>query len=188
MWNCRMIRWRSLHFKGTVSRDWFFVSGFFMNRLPTSPFRNFIFSKLVEIFACQGAPRRYQRHWWQIMGTISDSLHIKKNLSLCELQYPKESKQSIWNFSDWKIFSICHRCQRQPWCILSCECLRKFSKKIRNGPIGILRGLGETDSWKNLKSKISWHCPLTSSLLKVLYCPKTKPVFVNLFRSPGNDS
>ncbi len=27
-----------------------------------------------------------------------------------------------------------------------------------NSPNGILRGLGETDSWKNLKSKISWHC------------------------------
>ncbi len=32
-------------------------------------------------------------------------------------------------------------------------------KKISNGPNGILRGLGETDSWKNWKSKISWHCP-----------------------------
>jgi hypothetical protein len=30
---------------------------------------------------------------------------------------------------------------------------------MRNGPIVTLRGLGETDSWKNLKSKIAWHCP-----------------------------
>ncbi len=35
----------------------------------------------------------------------------------------------------------------------------RIFEKIRNGPTGILRGLGETDSWKNKKSKISWHCP-----------------------------
>ncbi len=34
-----------------------------------------------------------------------------------------------------------------------------FFFKISNGPHGILRGLGETDSWKTLKSKISWYCP-----------------------------
>jgi hypothetical protein len=31
--------------------------------------------------------------------------------------------------------------------------------KIWNSPNGILRGWGETDSWKNQNSKISWHCP-----------------------------
>ncbi len=48
-----------------------------------------------------------------------------------------------------KIFSIGHRCQLHRWCTLRCG----------NGPNGILRGLGETDSWKKQKSKISWHCP-----------------------------
>ncbi len=32
-------------------------------------------------------------------------------------------------------------------------------KKKKYGPNGILRGYGETDTRKNLKSKISWHCP-----------------------------
>ncbi len=32
-------------------------------------------------------------------------------------------------------------------------------EKIRNGLNGLIRGLGETDSWKNQKQKISWHCP-----------------------------
>ncbi len=33
-------------------------------------------------------------------------------------------------------------------------------EKIWNGPNDILRGFGETDSWKkNQKSKILWHCP-----------------------------
>ncbi len=31
--------------------------------------------------------------------------------------------------------------------------------KIWNGLNGILRCLGETDSWKNQNLKISWHCP-----------------------------
>ncbi len=41
--------------------------------------------------------------------------------------------------------------------------LRKCSQKIRNGPNSILRGLGETDSWKKQKSKIPWHCPFKVS-------------------------
>jgi hypothetical protein len=56
-------------------------------------------------------------------------------------------------------------CRWYRWCTLTCEYLRKFSKKFEtvlmgySGLIGILGGLEETDSWKNQKSKISWHCP-----------------------------
>jgi hypothetical protein len=35
----------------------------------------------------------------------------------------------------------------------------RIFEKIRNDPYGILRGLGETDSWKKQKSKTSWHFP-----------------------------
>ncbi len=39
----------------------------------------------------------------------------------------------------------------------------RIFEKIRNGPNGTLRSLGETDSWKkNQKSKISWHYPFKS--------------------------
>jgi hypothetical protein len=38
---------------------------------------------------------------------------------------------------DFYPFSLSH-------CTLNCEYLRIFSQKIENGPIGILRGLGET--------------------------------------------
>jgi hypothetical protein len=55
------------------------------------------------------------------------------------------------------VFSICHRCKRYQRCTLSCEYLREFFENIWNGPNGITRGLGETDSWKNQKEKISWH-------------------------------
>ncbi len=40
----------------------------------------------------------------------------------------------------------------------------RIFEKIRNDPNGILRGLGETDTWKNRKSKISWHCSFKSLL------------------------
>jgi hypothetical protein len=57
-----------------------------------------------------------------------------------------------------KIFSICHRCQRHRWCILSCEYFVNF-RKILNAPNNT-RGLGgKLIHKKNLKSKISWHCP-----------------------------
>ncbi len=39
------------------------------------------------------------------------------------------------------------------------EIINKKIEKIRNDPYVIFRGLGEGDSWKNLKEKISWHCP-----------------------------
>ncbi len=42
----------------------------------------------------------------------------------------------------------------------------RIFEKILNGPNGVLRGLGETDLWKNQKSKISWHCPFKGSLTR----------------------
>ncbi len=55
-------------------------------------------------------------------------------------------------------------------------------EKIQNGPYGLLRGLGETDSWRNLKSKISWYCPLArlcvsrnpwfQKIVSYLFCSK----------------
>ncbi len=40
----------------------------------------------------------------------------------------------------------------------------RIFEKIRNDPSIIIRGLGECDSWKkNLKQKISWHCPFNLS-------------------------
>ncbi len=38
-------------------------------------------------------------------------------------------------------------------------------ENIWNGPNGILWGWRETDSWKNQKKKISWHCPFISSAI-----------------------
>ncbi len=74
--------------------------------------------------------------------------------------FPKLSKQNNYNFYDWRFFYICHQCHRHRWCTLSCEYLREFSKNFERAlMVPILRVLGETDSWKKQKSKISWHCP-----------------------------
>ncbi len=57
----------------------------------------------------------------------------------------------------------------------------RIFEKICNGPIGILRGLGQTDSWKkNQKSKISWHCPfklLLRNYLELLVLKSSKDFF-----------
>ncbi len=78
------------------------------------------------------------------------------------INYPKVSKQSIQTFLIEDCFpfatGVIDTCGAPT---LSCEYLRKFLKKIWNGHNWILRGMGETDWWKKLKSKISWLCPLT---------------------------
>jgi hypothetical protein len=56
------------------------------------------------------------------------------------------SKLNNKNFYDWRFFAFATGVVDTG--TLSCEYLREFSKKIRNNPDGILRGLGETDSWK----------------------------------------
>jgi hypothetical protein len=61
--------------KGTVSRG-FSLQVFFMNQ-HFGRFR--FFRKFAEIFPGQGEPR-YQQQRWQIMGTISDYLHLKSVL------------------------------------------------------------------------------------------------------------
>ncbi len=59
----------------------------------------------------------------------------------------------------WLNFFICHRCQRHRWSTLSCEYLRKFSKKIEMVLMGYSGAGGELIDEKNQKQKISWHCP-----------------------------
>jgi hypothetical protein len=65
--------------------------------------------------------------------------------------------QNSWIYSQVKVHHL--------WCTLNCEYFCEFSKKTLNGPNGILRSLGETDSWKKQKSKISWHSPFKEAKL-----------------------
>ncbi len=56
---------------------------------------------------------------------------------------------------------ICHRYQWHRRANFATE-------KIRNGPI--LRGLGETDSWKKPEAKIWWHCPFKRKPFRIWLC------------------
>jgi hypothetical protein len=93
---------------------------------------------------------------WIIM-TFPTHVIFRYHLPLSELKekslsilYVKLTTQGCLNFFDLPQVST-----TQGVVHLSCEYLRE---KIRNGPNGILWGWGKTDLWKNLKSKISWHC------------------------------
>ncbi len=55
--------------------------------------------------------------------------------------------------------AICHRCHWHRRCTLICEFLREFSKKF-DMILMLLSGTwGKVIHEKNLKQKISWHCP-----------------------------
>ncbi len=96
-------------------------------------------------------------HRWQIIGTISECTHLKvslkKQIYLYVTLLPKGVQIKYLKLFWLKNFFICYWCQRHGWCTLSCKYLHKFLQKFWNGPNGILRSLGETDSWKKPEVK-----------------------------------
>ncbi len=129
-----------LNYRDSVTR--FFASGFFHESSSPKPhFDNFDFFENLWRYSQVKEHHQYQRHRWQTLPPV-----------------PQRCPNKIIKTFLIEDFSICHRCQGHRWWTWSCKYLREFSKKCRNSPTGILRSLGETDSWKNLKSKISWHC------------------------------
>ncbi len=84
--------------------------------------------------------------------------------------YPTKYLKLLW----LKIFAICHRCQRHR-CTLSCEYIREFSENFETAPMGYSGAWGKLIHEKNLKSKISWHCPfkvtvfLTMAVIAVIW-------------------
>ncbi len=55
--------------------------------------------------------------------------------------------------------AICHRCLWHRWCTLTCEYIREFSKKFEMILMLLSGAWGKVIHEKNLKQKISWHCP-----------------------------
>ncbi len=95
---------------------------------------------------------RCQRHRWQIMGTISGCKHLKLNLPAKSYIYVYSATQRCPN-KIIKIFLFEHFCHLPPVSAtpvvhLELRISPRIFEKIRNGPIGILRGLEKTDSWK----------------------------------------
>jgi hypothetical protein len=92
---------------------------------------------------------RCQRHRWQIMGTISGCRHLKLNLKAKSNIHVYSITQRCQNKIN-NIFLFGHFCHLPPVSAtpvvhLELRISPRIFEKIRNGPIGILRGLGETD-------------------------------------------
>ncbi len=99
----------------------------------------------------------------QTMGTISGCRYLTVNLKAKIYIYVNSSiqrcpKKIIKIFLIEDFFHL-PPVSTTPVVNLELRISPRIFEKILNGSNGILRGLGETDSWKNQKSKISWHCP-----------------------------
>ncbi len=121
---------------------------------------------------------RYQRHrrqichrchWhrWQIMGTILGCRHLKVNLKAKIYIYVSSTIQR-WPNKINIIFLVEDFFHLPPVSLtlvanLELRISPRIFKNIQNGLNGILWGRGETDSWKNQKQKVSWHCPFKLS-------------------------
>ncbi len=136
------------------------------------------------------------------MGTISDCLHLKVNLkktffymlilNSTTQRYPK----NIFKTSLINDFFHLPLISRTLVVHLELRIYPRIFGKIRNGPNGILRGLGKIDSWKNLKSKISWHCPFKVTVffnngcdrrhLGLIYIELVKNVLTMFLQIPFN--
>ncbi len=109
-----------------------------------------------------------QWHQWQIMGTTSGCWDLQwtwRQKWICKLTIlPK----GVYTFMIEDFFHL-PLVSTTPVGHLELGISPQICEKIWNCPNGILRGLGETDSWKNHKSKISWHCPF-----KGAHCPSVR--------------
>jgi hypothetical protein len=96
------------------------------------------------------------------------------NLSLASTTpvVPLVSLKPVANLpGDWQ--QICRLCQRHRWCTLSCEYLQEFSKKIKTALLGYLGARGKLVHEKNVKPKLSWHCPFFKYYFSLKRCLKT---------------
>jgi hypothetical protein len=87
------------------------------------------------------------------------------------------SKEKLWNS---KLHFRFQRCQWHRWnrfWRLSKRLSRRKRSHMRNGFSLIIRDLYGVDWWKNLESKISWHCPF-----KPVYQTEKKHVVHTVFR------
>ncbi len=106
---------------------------------------------------------------WQIMETISDCLHFKVFL------YVNSTTQRCPFKTFRKFFSICHPCQWHWWCTLG----ENISKKCQTAIMGYSGAWGKPIHEKNLKSKISWHCPFRKNRPIVVYSSVKKYFYPN---------
>ncbi len=112
-------------------------------------------------------PHRYQRHRWQIMGTISGCRHLKVNLKAKIYIYVNITTQRCQN-KRMKIFLIDYFFHFPPVSTTPVVHLelrispRILEKKFETALMVYSGAWGKLIHEKNQRSKISWHCPFKS--------------------------
>jgi hypothetical protein len=98
----------------------------------------------IPVVNCQ----RCQRHRWQIIGIVSDCLHLKVNLKENNFLYVNSTTQRCPNkiIKTFLIVDFFHLSLSTTTTILELQISQRIFEKIQNDCCGILRGLGETDS------------------------------------------
>ena len=124
-----------------------------------TPVANFstIFASVVDTGGKFAAGVNCQRYRWQIMATISGCRHLKVNLKAKIYIYVNSTTQRCPN-KIIKIFLLegffhLPPVSLTPVANLELRISPRIFEKIRNGPGGIIRGLGETDSRKKPEAK-----------------------------------
>ncbi len=137
-----------------------FPSVFFMNNLPQAPenkirvILNF-FEHWRRYFQAKLHHRCQLHHRWQIMGTISDCLHLKENLNLYVNSTIQRCPNKIFKLFWLKIFPFAtgvNNTGGAPWA----------SKKIELALIRYSGAGRKLIHEKNLKSKISLITPVAN--------------------------
>ncbi len=112
---------------------------------------------------------RCRWHRWHIMGTISGCRHLKLNLKAKIYIYINSTTQRCPNkiIKILQLEDFCHLPPVSTTPVGNLELQRspRIFKKIWNGPIGIIRGLGDTDSWKKPKAKNLVTLPLLKTVV-----------------------
>ncbi len=82
----------------------------------------------------------------------------------------------------WYRRQICHWCRWHRWCTLTWEYLREFLKKFEMILMLLSGAWGKVIHEKNLKQKISWHCPFNkkkSIPFRGSSAPTPSPILLN---------
>ncbi len=98
-----------------------------------------------------------QRHRWQIMATISGCRHLKVNLKAKMYIYVNSTTKRCPNKIIKIFLLVCFfhlpPVSLTPVANLELRISPRIFEKIQNGPNGIIRGSGETDSRKKPEAK-----------------------------------
>ncbi len=129
-----------------------------------------------------------QRHRWQIIGTISDYLHLKVKLKEKMYLYVNSTIQrgsnKITKAFLIEDFSICQQCQwHRPLVYLGLRIFPRILEKFEMALMVYSGACGKLIHEKNLKSKISWHCPFKYRKLVII---DKKANYFHIFISNNN--